>query len=88
MVFCTVTGMRHGQFVQRSDARKIYPKTLGGEIWSAIQVTTAASVCAALDLYVQGAQHGTGFIRQEEIDFDAFIGNRFGAWYRGENDSK
>jgi saccharopine dehydrogenase-like NADP-dependent oxidoreductase len=81
VIFCTVTGWRRGQYVQKSDARKIYPRELGGEIWSAIQITTAAAVCAALDLFLQGTVSGTGFVRQEQIDFEAFIANRFGAWY-------
>jgi saccharopine dehydrogenase-like NADP-dependent oxidoreductase len=81
VIFCTVTGWRRGQYVQKSDARKIYPRELGGEIWSAIQITTAGAVCAVLDLFVQGTVSGTGFVRQEQIDFEAFIANRFGSWY-------
>jgi saccharopine dehydrogenase-like NADP-dependent oxidoreductase len=81
VIFCTVTGRRHGQYVQKSDARKVYPRELGGEIWSAIQITTAAAVCAALDLHVQGLLEGRGFLKQEEIGFDMFIANRFGSWY-------
>jgi saccharopine dehydrogenase-like NADP-dependent oxidoreductase len=30
VIFCTVTGRRHGQYVQKSDARKVYPRELGG----------------------------------------------------------
>jgi saccharopine dehydrogenase-like NADP-dependent oxidoreductase len=84
VIFCTVTGWRKGQFVQKSDARKLYPKTLGGEIWSAIQVTTAASLCAVCDLFLSGTLEGQGFVRQEEIDFEAFMANRFGKWYAVE----
>lgn len=81
VIFCTVTGWRHNQYVQKSDARKIYPRELGGEIWSAIQITTAAAICAVLDLHVQGSITTQGFVRQEDIPFESFINNRFGSWY-------
>ena len=49
-----MTGRRQGQLVQTSDARKIYQQTIDGEVWSAIQVTTAAGVCAVVDLHFAG----------------------------------
>jgi saccharopine dehydrogenase-like NADP-dependent oxidoreductase len=81
VTFCTVTGMRKGQLVQISDARKMYHQMIDGVPWSAIQITTAAGVCAVLDLYVAGRLPNTGFVRQEDVDFDDFIRNRFGRHY-------
>ncbi len=81
VTFCTVTGQRNGQFVQMSDARKIYNQTVGGETWSAIQVTTAGSVCAVLDLHFTGRLPSKGFVRQEQVNFSEFIENRFGQYY-------
>lgn len=81
VVFCTVTGWRHGQLVQVSDARKIYPQTLGGRPTSAIQITTAAGLCAVLDLHVDGKLPTRGFVKQEEVDFEEFMDNRFGGYY-------
>ncbi|QEG41782.1 saccharopine dehydrogenase family protein [Roseimaritima ulvae] len=78
VVFCSVTGQRHGQLVQVNDARKIYSRSIDEEPWSAIQVTTASSVCAALDLWVAGDLTGEGFMRQEQIPLDKFLANRFG----------
>jgi saccharopine dehydrogenase-like NADP-dependent oxidoreductase len=83
VVFCTVSGQRHGQFVQISDARKVYGHTLDGEAWSAIQITTAAGVCAAVDLHCQEKLTGTGLVKQEQIALSEFIENRFGQYYRG-----
>lgn len=65
IVFATVSGTVHGQFVQVSDARKIYNQTIDGENWSAIQVTTAAGVSAMIDLFAQGRLRKRGFLRQE-----------------------
>lgn len=81
VVFCTATGQRDGQMVQLWDARKVYHQTHGDEVWSAIQITTAAAVCAVLDLHIEGHLPKTGFVRQEQVDFNAFLANRFGQHY-------
>jgi saccharopine dehydrogenase-like NADP-dependent oxidoreductase len=85
VTFCTVTGFREGQLIQMTDARKIYHQKIHGENWSAIQITTAAGICAVLDLHVHGGEPRTGFVCQEEIDFMQFLANRFGSHY--ETDS-
>jgi saccharopine dehydrogenase-like NADP-dependent oxidoreductase len=81
VTFCTVTGQRAGQLVQITDARKVYHDFISGENWSAIQITTAAGICAALDLHVAGRLPRRGFVRQEQVDFDEFLANRFGRLY-------
>jgi len=81
VTFCTAIGFRNGQLVQITDGRKVYHQDVGGQHWSAIQITTAASVCAVLDLFTAGSLPQRGFVRQEQVDFDAFIGNRFGKQY-------
>jgi saccharopine dehydrogenase-like NADP-dependent oxidoreductase len=81
VIFCTITGQRKGQLVQISDARKVYSQSIDGESWSAIQITTAAGICAALDLHAAGRVAGMGFVRQEQIDLEEFLKNRFGQHY-------
>lgn len=81
IVFCTVTGWRKGRFVQKSEAKKIYQKTIDGELWSAIQITTASALCAVVDLHVAGQLPASGFVKQEEVQYGAFIANRFGKQY-------
>jgi saccharopine dehydrogenase-like NADP-dependent oxidoreductase len=81
VTFCTATGQRRGQFVQISDARKIYHQVIDGEIWSAIQITTAAGLCAVLDMHFAGQFSERGFIRQEHVDLEKFLANRFGQYY-------
>ncbi|WP_339733333.1 saccharopine dehydrogenase C-terminal domain-containing protein [uncultured Gimesia sp.] len=84
IVFCTVRGNRNGQFVEKSDLRKLYAQEINGEVWSAIQLTTGAGICAVVDLVQQNQIKRTGLIRQEEIPFDSFINNRFGCYYETE----
>ena len=81
IVFVTVIGTRDGRHVQETYVRKIYSQPIAGILRSAIQVTTAGSICAALDLLLSGALPEKGFIRQEDIDLSAFLANRFGAVY-------
>jgi saccharopine dehydrogenase-like NADP-dependent oxidoreductase len=82
VIFCTVSGWRNGQLVQVSDARKIYNSTVHGQNWSAIQLTTAAGVCVMLDLHRTRALGAAGLVRQEQVSLEAFLGNRFGQYYR------
>lgn len=85
VTFCTVTGWRDEQLVQVTDARKIYHEYIGEENWSAIQITTAAGICAAVDLHAAGRLPASGFVRQEEIDFEEFLANRFGKRYDSDS---
>ncbi|MEB3182528.1 MAG: saccharopine dehydrogenase C-terminal domain-containing protein [Nostocaceae cyanobacterium] len=81
VIFCSVTGWKNGYLQTISDSRKIYPFNFKGETWSAIQITTAASVCAVLDMYLNGEISHSGFLKQEQINLDAFLANRFGRYY-------
>lgn len=85
IVFCTVTGKRNGQFVEKSDLRKLYAQEVKGEQWSAIQLTTGAGICAVVDLIQQDQLNGTGFLKQEDVPFDLFINNRFGRYYQTDS---
>jgi saccharopine dehydrogenase-like NADP-dependent oxidoreductase len=81
LVFVTVSGMREGRLTQESFAKKIYSKEIGGKLYSAIQVTTAAGICAMVDMMRDGTLPTRGFVRQEEADLERFLANRFGRHY-------
>lgn len=83
ITFCRATGQRRGQFVELSDVRKVYGQTIDGERWSAVQVTTAASVCGMIDLFRTQRLPQQGFIRQEEVALVDFLANRFGRKFEG-----
>jgi saccharopine dehydrogenase-like NADP-dependent oxidoreductase len=81
LLFVTVTGQLQGRYTQTSYVKKVYGDEEGPEKWGAIQLTTAAGICGVLDLHAQGVIKQKGFVRQEEVPFDAFIKNRFGCTY-------
>lgn len=82
LVFVTVSGHKDGRFLQESYASKIYSQELGGHIRSAIQLTTSSGICTVLDLLANGKLPAKGFVRQEDITLDMFLGNRFGRVYQ------
>jgi saccharopine dehydrogenase-like NADP-dependent oxidoreductase len=81
IIFVTVSGLRGGHLVQETYANRIYAGEVGGRLLSAIQITTASSICAVLDLLANGGLPAKGFVRQEEIGLAEFLGNRFGRAY-------
>jgi saccharopine dehydrogenase-like NADP-dependent oxidoreductase len=87
LVFVTVSGLKRGQLVQEVFARKIFAERGdagggGAEAQSAIQITTAAGVCAAIDLFREGRLPQRGFVRQEQVALTDFLANRFGRAYQ------
>jgi saccharopine dehydrogenase-like NADP-dependent oxidoreductase len=78
IIFVTVSGRREGRLIQETYANKIYSSPIKGKMHSAIQMTTAASICAVLDLLAEKTLPQKGFIRQEDIRLPDFLANRFG----------
>ena len=81
LIFVTAFGWRKGLLTQESAARKIYSQEIGGQLMSAIQITTAAGICAMCDLLVEGKLPQKGFVRQEQAKLSDFLANRFGRYY-------
>jgi len=82
LVFVTVSGLRQGALVQEVFARKIFADRSESAPLSAIQITTAAGICAAVDLFREGRLPHQGFIRQEQVALPEFLANRFGRAYQ------
>jgi saccharopine dehydrogenase-like NADP-dependent oxidoreductase len=81
VIFVTVSGWCDGRLMQETYARKIYAQVQAGRLRSGIQVTTAGSACAMLDLLAQGRLPQRGFVRQEDVALGDFLANRFGSVY-------
>ncbi len=88
IVFVTVSGMKDGRLLQDTWARKIYSHAMHGTLRSAIQITTASSACAMVDLLAAGRLPQAGFVKQEDVRLDEFLANRFGHVYALEEWAK
>ena len=58
---------------------------LAGDGWHYTPRQLYYAVCAELDLFREGVLPQSGFVRQEQVPLDAFLGNRFGKLYEGAN---
>jgi saccharopine dehydrogenase-like NADP-dependent oxidoreductase len=81
LVFVSVSGTRDGVLTQQTFARKIYAADVGGRRLSAIQITTAAGICAMADLVREEKLPTGGLVRQEQCALEEFLANRFGSLY-------
>ena len=81
IVVVRATGAIDGRRTELTDARRIVHQEIDGEPWTAIQITTAAGICAAVDLHAKHARFDRGFVRQEQIELKEFLSNRFGRYY-------
>ena len=87
IVYAAVTGRQDGELREENYVNKIYPQLIAGRLWSAIQVTTAAGICAVADLVVTHPQRYSGFVAQERFRLPEILRNRFGRYY-SQGDTK
>jgi saccharopine dehydrogenase-like NADP-dependent oxidoreductase len=81
IVYVAVAGRQDGELREENYVSKIYPQLIAGRLWSAIQVTTAAGICAVVDLVLQHEGRFAGFVRQEDFSLVDVLANRFGRHY-------
>lgn len=81
LVYVSVTGMQDDHYTEESYVKKFYPKQVEGFRWSAIQLTTASSICSIVDLVLAQPGKYHGLIQQEQFSFDDLINNRFGDYF-------
>jgi len=84
IIYTSVTGMRRGELFEENNVKKIYPRTIIGKLWSAIQVTTAAGICSVVDLVFEQPERYRGFVTQEAFDLSSILANRFGKYFAGD----
>lgn len=81
IVYVTVEGIKQGELTEKSYVKKVYPETIHGLEWSAIQVSTASGVCAVLDLVMGQENEYKGLVFQENFRLHDVLQNRFGQYY-------
>ncbi|EEE38580.1 saccharopine dehydrogenase [Rhodobacteraceae bacterium KLH11] len=82
LVYCTAKGMVDGTLREKSLINKSFARTIDGQVWSAIQITTAAGVLGVVDLMRTGVLPSKGFVRQEQVKLADFLNTEFGRLYR------
>jgi saccharopine dehydrogenase-like NADP-dependent oxidoreductase len=81
LIYVSVTGIQDNQIIEESYFKKLYPKTILDLHWSAIQMTTASSLCAVVDLVQSQPGKYRGLIQQELFSLAEITQNRFGQYY-------
>ena len=84
LIYTSVTGLRKGELYEENFVRKIYPHTIAGKLWSAIQITTAAGICSVMELVFEHPERYRGFVTQETFELSNILTNRFGKIFAGE----
>jgi saccharopine dehydrogenase-like NADP-dependent oxidoreductase len=87
IIYVAVTGLQDDELREENYVNKVYPQVICGRLWSAIQVTTAAGLCAVLDLVFRSPERYHGFVRQEQFPLTQVLANRFGRYF-GEQSTK
>lgn len=81
IVYASVEGLQDGRLCEENYVNKVYPQVIGGRLWSAIQVTTAAGVCGVLDLVLAEPARWRGLVAMERFRLGEVLENRFGRHY-------
>ena len=84
-VHAAVEGWQDKQLRREEYVEAFFPINIDGEMWRAISWTTAASVCAVVEMVAEGALPSKGFIHQESIPFDRFLETKNGSLYAPES---
>ncbi len=81
IVFVSGIGIRDGRREQINIRKDVRATELFGRVWPAIELTTAAGVCAMVDLHRQGKLPAKGLVRQEQCSYAQFNQTLFGLAY-------
>lgn len=81
IVYITVIGKKNNRLLERNYTRKFYPKIINDHLFTAIQISTASSICAIVDMILTKKYHYQGFVTQTQFSLQDFIENRFGQYY-------
>lgn len=80
-VYAVVEGWKGDQLAREEFYNAYHPILIDGKEWRAISWTTAASVAAVVEMVAHGTLPAQGFIKQEEIPFEAFMKTKNGSLY-------
>ncbi len=80
-VYVAVEGEKDGKFIRDTFVRAFHARTINNTWWRAISWTTAASICAVIELVSNGKVPTLGFLPQEDIPYKDLVETNFGKLY-------
>jgi len=83
ILYINLVGEDEKGILQRNFVKKIYGDFIDGKRFSAIQLSTAASLVAILELFSRQAL-STGFVKQESVNLADFLDTRWGMRIYGD----
>jgi saccharopine dehydrogenase-like NADP-dependent oxidoreductase len=84
-VHASVEGWIHDQLTREEFVRAYPPVEIAGKARRAIAWTTAASICAVVEMVNGGTLPDKGFIKQEDIPLATFLATHNGRLYDGQS---
>lgn len=69
------------RYEEKTFWRKIEGQYIGGAFFTGIEISTAAGVAGVLHLLLEGDVPQRGFVKIEELSYDAFMATPFGTYY-------
>lgn len=81
IIYISVTGLKNGILEQKTVSHSIPNQMVGDKHFTGIQLTTAGSVCAVIDLHSQGKIAQSGYVMQEDIPYEEYIKSPFLHFY-------
>lgn len=82
IVYAVVEGWKKEGLAREEYYRSFHPIEVDGKKWRAISWTTAASLAAVVEMVADGKLPQQGFIKQEDIDFNAFLETQTGSYFK------
>jgi saccharopine dehydrogenase-like NADP-dependent oxidoreductase len=83
LVYAVVEGWKGNALAREEYYRSFHPIDINGRKWRAISWTTAASIAAVVEMVADQKLPQTGFLKQEEIDLNAFLETQNGQLFKG-----
>lgn len=81
LVHAAVEGEKNGKLSRDEFVRCYEPERIGDSMYRAISWTTAASLCAVIEMVSKGDLPSEGFLKQEDIPLDKLMATQNGAYY-------
>ena len=81
-VYAVVEGWQDKKLFRDEYFKEFHPIEIEGKSWRAISWTTAASIVSVIEMVANGKLPNKGFIKQEDIDFEAFLETDTGSLFK------